>query len=341
MRNRIRIFPVVAFFCASAVLAMSDPLTLAPTDDTFLSEGHTGKPGGRGESKEFQIFGQGAKKQFRTLLRFDLSEVKAPPTMAILRVFAFNCGNPKKTELIRCHAIVRDWSEKAASWDYCLQDDQWTNVGGDWDPMPVAGFNVPTTMSGEKGYWLEFDVTGLVQAWVLKRRPNFGLALMFDPDCTSEIRCHSKENGANAPELKLAWNAKLERGAGMVLGDRMKPYGDPVRMEPVWTTFSLTAVRIGTEFTQTVAAKGGVKPYKFSAGILPDGVKLAEDGTLSGTPTKEGKFPISFSVAGADGRKVTKTMELVVQAAAVAEVKDKDKDKKTGDGKKTKTVEEE
>jgi len=345
--RHVAVLASLGVFLVSSVLCGEDPLSLKPTDDTFLSVEHTGAPAGRGERNEFQIYGQPKKNQFRALLKFDLSEVKAPPAAAILRLYAWNCGSPKKSELIRCHAVVRDWSEKSASWDMCLEADQWVNPGGDWDPTPVSGFLVNTNMGGEKGYWLDFDVTALVQAWVLKRRPNFGMVLMFDPDCTAEIRCRSKENGANGPELKLAWNAKLDRGPGMVMGDKIKPYGDPVKMEPVWTTLSLTVVKVGTAFSQKIGAKGGVRPYKFSAGTLPEGVKFSEDGVLSGTPVKEGKFPVQLVCTDGAGKKVTKSFELTVQAAnaaaAVADAKDKEqgKDKKESVVKKAGKVDEE
>lgn len=310
-----RLLAVLIASLSLGCIAAEDPMVLKPSDDTFLSVTHTGKPGGRGEQKEFQIYGQ-AKDSYRALLKFDLSGVKTAPTQAMLRVFAWNVGQIKKSELIRCHAIVRDWSEKTASWDMSLGDDQWVNAGGDWDPTPVAGNQLATTMSGEKGYWLEFDITRLVQSWVNKQRPNFGVVLMLDPGAASEIRCRSKENGENAPELKLAWNAKLDRGNGLVSGDKIKPFGDPVKMEPVFTTFSLTRVTAGQHFSQEITAKAGVRPYKFSATNLPEGVTLDESGKLAGTVAKTGKFQISVSCAGADGKKASKTLELLVVPAA-------------------------
>jgi len=189
-------------------------------------------------------------------------------------------------------------------------------------------------MSGEKGYWLDFDVTRLVQAWISKQRPNFGVVLMLDPGATSEVRCRSKDNGDNAPELKLAWNAKLERGTGMVMGDKIKPFGDPVKMEPVFTTFSLTRVTAGQNFSQNITAKAGVRPYKFSATNLPEGVTLNESGTLSGTVAKAGKFNLSVSCAGADGKKASKTLELLAVAPAAENVAEKKPDGNAGNAKK-------
>lgn len=317
---------------AAPGFALTDPATLNPAEDTYLSADHTGKPGGRGERNEFQIYGVANEKQFRALLRFDLGEVKAPPAAAILRVHAWNVGRPQKTELIRCHAVVRAWDEKNASWDQCLADDQWTRPGADWDPIAVAGCNVTAQMGGESGYWLDFDVTALVQEWVLKRRPNYGLLLMFDPECTAEVRCRSKEATANPPELKLAWATQLTRGGGMVPGHKIKPYGQPVKLEPIWGTTALNMARLGEAFTQKMLVRGGAKPYTFSATGLPEGVALSADGVLSGKVDKEGRFPISITCAGADGKRATQRLELVVQKPADVAAGKKDEEKKPAAG---------
>jgi hypothetical protein len=58
---------------------------------------------------------------------------------------------------------------------------------------------------------------------------------------------------------------------------------------------------VGTAYSQTISAGGGIAPYTFtvSAGALPNGLTLAANGTLSGTPTADGSF--SFTVLATDG----------------------------------------
>lgn len=310
--------------------AMSDPMVLHPTDDTYLTVGHTGLPGGRATRDEVQIYGKPNGKQFRALLKFDVSKIKVAPTQAILRLYAWNVLRPKSTELIRCHRVVRDWSEKFASWDMCNKEDYWANLGGDWDARAIAGCNVVTTMGGQKGFWLDFDVTPIVQMWVAKRMPNYGFILMLEEGSGSELRIRSKDNATNKPELKLGWRAKLERGGGMVPGHKIKPYGKPVKLEPVWAQKTLNMVKVGQEFTQKLKVRAGAKPYKFSARGLPEGVTLSETGELAGTPTKDGRFPITFTVTGADRKRAIQRMDLVVQKKGAPDlpVADKKGDKK-------------
>jgi hypothetical protein len=61
-----------------------------------------------------------------------------------------------------------------------------------------------------------------------------------------------------------------------------------------------TSGQVGVPFSGAIKVSGGKAPYTFSldSGALPDGVSLMSDGTLSGTPTKDGAF--SFGVGVAD-----------------------------------------
>jgi hypothetical protein len=62
------------------------------------------------------------------------------------------------------------------------------------------------------------------------------------------------------------------------------------------TTASLPSGTVGTAYSQTLAATGGILPYLWIAGPLPPGLSVQQDGTLSGTPTTAGTNTLSFSV---------------------------------------------
>ena len=73
----------------------------------------------------------------------------------------------------------------------------------------------------------------------------------------------------------------------------------------------------GVEYTAKLIAAGGASPYTWEAvGALPDGLSLAADGTLSGTPTAEGTHTVTAKVTDSDGKAVQKSLELKVAPAA-------------------------
>ncbi len=77
-------------------------------------------------------------------------------------------------------------------------------------------------------------------------------------------------------------------------------------------------------YTHAFTASGGTAPYTFAqvAGALPDGLALAADGTLSGTPTASGTF--AFTIEATDNSTGTgpfaaqQAYTLTVQAPALA-----------------------
>jgi len=85
---------------------------------------------------------------------------------------------------------------------------------------------------------------------------------------------------------------------------------------------SLPDARIGVSYSQSVTASGGEGPYQFSLsdGALPPGLKLAQNGLLSGTPTATGayRFTITATILNSlcpGSRSYTLT---VAQAAPIA-----------------------
>ena len=81
---------------------------------------------------------------------------------------------------------------------------------------------------------------------------------------------------------------------------------------------SLANATVGTAYSQSMSASGGMGPYSLSvtAGVLPPGLTLAPSGTLSGTPTTAGDF--SFTVTATDAQSFTGTGNYTVHVAAIA-----------------------
>lgn len=86
----------------------------------------------------------------------------------------------------------------------------------------------------------------------------------------------------------------------------------------VITTTSLPAGAPGVAYPSTkLTGSGGNPPYAWTATGLPPGLTLASDGTLSGTPTVSGAYPVILTITDsvADGYSASKTISISVTAA--------------------------
>ena len=94
------------------------------------------------------------------------------------------------------------------------------------------------------------------------------------------------------------------------------------------TTPSLPGDTLGTAYSQTLAATGGIKPYSWSisAGSLPAGLSLnAGTGAITGTPTGSVTGPINFTVKATDAetptaQTATAALSITISAAPLSVV---------------------
>ena len=80
----------------------------------------------------------------------------------------------------------------------------------------------------------------------------------------------------------------------------------------VITTTSAGAATLGSGFSTKLAATGGTPPYIWLGSNLPTGLGLAQDGTLSGTPTLAGTASFSVIVIDSNSVFTSKTLSLTV-----------------------------
>ncbi len=82
---------------------------------------------------------------------------------------------------------------------------------------------------------------------------------------------------------------------------------------------TLPVATAGAAYSATLAATGGVGPYRFAlgAGALPAGLSLSAGGAVAGTPTATGAFAFTVNVTDGNGQAGTANLTLTVANAAI------------------------
>jgi len=92
-----------------------------------------------------------------------------------------------------------------------------------------------------------------------------------------------------------------------------------INAAPSITSSSLSALTIGTTYSQTLATTGGTAPYiwALTSGTLPAGLSLSSGGVISGTPTtSESATSITISVTDSANATASKTLTVPAIYAA-------------------------
>jgi hypothetical protein len=85
------------------------------------------------------------------------------------------------------------------------------------------------------------------------------------------------------------------------------------------STYSLPTANASTAYSATLSATGGTTPYQWSlaSGTLPTGIQLqAYNGTIAGTTSIAGSFPLTAKVTDASGHSATAALNLTVSSGS-------------------------
>ncbi|MDW8412838.1 MAG: putative Ig domain-containing protein [Acidobacteriota bacterium] len=81
---------------------------------------------------------------------------------------------------------------------------------------------------------------------------------------------------------------------------------------------TLPSGTVGTSYSQTITASGGVAPHTFSAaGTLPTGLTLSTGGVLSGTPTAAGSYTFTVTATDANGCTGSQTYTVTISCPTI------------------------
>ena len=94
----------------------------------------------------------------------------------------------------------------------------------------------------------------------------------------------------------------------------LKSFSVVIRPAPLQiTTITLPGGFVNVAYSAAVAATGGIRPYRWSASGLPDGLVLnADTGAISGTASTNGSFPVTFRVTDSALETASKTITIDV-----------------------------
>lgn len=85
------------------------------------------------------------------------------------------------------------------------------------------------------------------------------------------------------------------------------------------TTTTLSGAMVGNPYGQVLAASGGTAPYTWTVatGLLPSGLSLRTDGSISGTPAASGTAAFTVKVVDSKGVTTTRNFTITVFSAPV------------------------
>jgi hypothetical protein len=88
-------------------------------------------------------------------------------------------------------------------------------------------------------------------------------------------------------------------------------------LPPTVDTPGLPGGQVGVSYSGQLAARGGQGDYTWTqtSGRLPDGLSLAADGTVSGTPTRSGRYTFSVQVSDSHGGKDSASYTVAITTA--------------------------
>jgi hypothetical protein len=119
-------------------------------------------------------------------------------------------------------------------------------------------------------------------------------------------------SGTPTTEGPYTFVVRAEAGGGNVVATAT--YTINVR-QPLGLNAVVGKSEVGIPFTVKPSATGGSGAYTFSVkGALPAGVTLANDGTISGTPTLPGRYGFTLTVSDTESRSKSVAVTLVVKA---------------------------
>jgi len=165
--------------------------TYTGVSDTFLSSYRPDTPWGNDDGLRISGRGNGSE---RALIQFDLQEhipTNSQVLSAKLAVFAWSRRTLYGMR-ISAYDVIRPWDVTVATWNRASSSEMWGVPGCDEVGSDRQGDRAASRFVYFTNQFYEWDITSLVQRWVLDPASNQGVALIGHP-MNQEIRFRSSE----------------------------------------------------------------------------------------------------------------------------------------------------
>ena len=159
---------------------------------------------------------------YRTALAFDLRDIPPSATISSATVALWRRYGAGPGMTVAAHRITRPWREgtridnlaeaDGANWFSSDAGQNWTTVGGDFDPTAVASVTIPNANSG----WDTFPVTALVQSWVSGTAPNHGLLFKGNDFASAAYATYASDDYTGSPNLRPMLTVSYQDGSAAV-----------------------------------------------------------------------------------------------------------------------------
>lgn len=188
-----------------------------------------------------------------------------------------------------------------------------------------TGYNGEITVTNDgdsavNGWTLEFDFTGTITN-------------VWNGTITSHV-------GTHYVIQNVSYNAAIAVGANVIVGFSANPANQnqpPTNYifngvavgqgsNPAITSSALPDGSVASAYSQTLAVSGGTGPYTWSvsAGALPNGIVLSNDGVISGTATAAGtqNFTVLVSDSSTPAKTATKPFSITIAGLPTISIND-------------------
>ena len=176
-------------------------------------------------------------KQFRALLRFDLTSVPTGAVVhdAVLWLYLKN-GGKAAPFAYNVYSVTKPWVETESSWSFYSMGNRWATDGGDYDPLSFYRGTLENIVG-----WHTMDMSRLVDLWTRGLVTNDGIIIVpdyFGGSAWKPFVSSDDNNAAQRPKLII--NYTMPASGGLYESSALGPGTNELFTLMSWTnsTFS-------------------------------------------------------------------------------------------------------